>query len=940
MAGTRKDAEDFVREWTGRGDENQDTQLFWIGLMQNVLGLDDALSRLKFEVPSQTDASSHVGFADVLIPSARTIVEQKSVGIDLSKTEKRQGRKVTPAQQARDYAEGMPLSQQPRYVIACNFAELWCYDRERDALCRNPMWKLSLAKLPKNLATLQFLAGTEKDAPETVSQAVSKEAGRIMGRLHALAATGFDDPDTPENHHALSVLMTRLMFLMFCEDSGLIAPNAFRDFVKHYDAEDLSDGLADLFRWLDTPDAERTGHHADRWTKLPYMDGGLFREDTEVPQLTEDFKYTLVVDGCQEFDWSGVSPTVFGSIFEGALSHDHRRENGQHFTSPENIHKVIDPLFLTSLRAEYTRACGLPVAGGARTKALRALHRKIGTIAVLDPAAGSGNFLTESYISLRRLENQVMFELARNGQAAFSFEGTDAEAEEDHKVLVSLRNFHGIELEDYACCVARTALWIAEKQMDAETQMVTQRVYQALPLTDYAGIVRANALRIDWESVVPASKLTCVCGNPPFIGQYTKTEGQAEDVHRVWEDDYDGYLDYVTCWYRKAADYLAHADADFAFVSTNSICQGRPVPSLMGPLFRDGWQISFAHRTFIWDSQADDEAHVHVIIVGMSKHPGTKLLWSYDRKGQPLGERVASNINGYLLEAPNVLIKQRSKPLSKSISPVVYGSKPADGGFLQIKDEAVLHEAMADPIAAKYVRPCVGATEFINRKKRWCLWLVDAPAVDIASSPFLKDRVQQCYEWRSSRKKTGDAYKLRDIPAQFRPNKRMPKGSYLCIPCHFSGVRRYFTATRCEHGEIATNACFMADDPDGLLFAVISSSAFMAWQRAVGGEIKSDGRFSNTVVYNNFPLPDLDEAARSRVIAAGRAVIDARSLYEGLSLADLYRSGDEFLYPELYAAHASLDKAVNEALGIPEDASEEEVQTRLFELYARISGGH
>lgn len=460
MAGKKADAEAFVKRWRGKGNENQDTQLFWIDFLQSVLSVEDAIPLLKFETPVSTAASDHNGYIDVLIPAAKVIVEQKSLGIDLAKPEVRQGREVTPAQQALAYAQGLPLSQQPRYIVACNFAELWAYDRERDALCKkDPLFQLPLEELPKNLAAVQFLKGTGA-APASISQAVSVEAGKIMAELHQQVADAFDDPDTPENHHALSVLMTRLMFLMFCEDAGLTEPNAFRDYVKHYQAADLRLALKNLFVWLDTAETERDPY-AEPWLKkMPYMNGGLFRERTEIPPLSETFRTTLVVKGCQEFDWSGVSPTVFGSIFEGALSHDHRRANGQHFTSPENIHKVIDPLFLDDFKAEFEEACAKPVAGGARTKALKDLHLKIGAISVLDPACGSGNFLTESYLCLRRLENQILLELHKDGQISASFEGLE---DENDEVLVSLANFHGIEIEDFACCVARTALWIAEK---------------------------------------------------------------------------------------------------------------------------------------------------------------------------------------------------------------------------------------------------------------------------------------------------------------------------------------------------------------------------------------------------------------------------------------------------------------------------------------------
>lgn len=691
MPGKKADAEAFASRWANKGNENQDTQRFWIDFYQNVLGVEDAVSRLEFEKPVSTDASTHDGYIDVFIPSAKTLVEQKSLGIDLAKEETRQGRKVTPAKQGNAYAQGMPLSQQPRYIIACNFSDFWVFDRERDSLCREPLFKLPLAELPKNLAAIQFLKGGA-EAPATISRAVSVEAGKIMSKLHEQVAEAFDDPDTSENHHALSVLMTRLMFLMFCEDSGLIAPNAFRDYVSHFSADDLRHGLKDLFVWLDTKDEKRDKYAGSWLKKLPYMNGGLFREKTEIPPLSENFRHTLIVEGCQEFDWSGVSPTVFGSIFEGALSHDHRRANGQHFTSPENIHKVIDPLFLDGLKAEFDGACAKPVAGGARTRALKELHEKIGGISILDPAAGSGNFLTESYLCLRQLENRILFEL-QGEQASFSFEDSG-----DRDVLVSLKNFHGIELEDFACCVARTALWIAEKQADTDTAKVTQRVYQELPLTDYEGIVNANALRIDWNDVVSADEVDYVLGNPPFIGSSRLEDAQKEDRKAIFGKS-AGLLDYVACWHKKAAEYMDGHRVRCAFVSTNSICQGQQVEPLWKPLFDNGVHIDFAYKTFVWDSQASDKANVHVVVVGFSKSPDMQpLLFS------STGATKADNINGYLSNAPDVFVEKRRQPLC-SVPKMSRGGGAGDWGFLTL-DEAEAHRLLTScPALEQYIRP-------------------------------------------------------------------------------------------------------------------------------------------------------------------------------------------------------------------------------------------
>lgn len=934
MAGTKHDAELFVNRWSGIGNEDQDTQLFWIGLFQDVLGLENALDLLKFEQPVHTAASEHKGFIDVLIPSAKTIVEQKSYGKDLSKQDERQDRHVNAAQQALGYVGGMALSQKPRYIIACNFEEFWIYDTEVDPLCKGEPLKIKLSDLPSNLSAIQFLAG-EGEAPDVIQRKVDVEAGRIMGKIHEAIAESFEAADFDRNdvnvHHAISSFCTRIMFLMFCEDqAGLLKPNCFRNYIQHYSAEDLRKALLDLFEWLDTPDEERDPFASDLLKAFPYINGGLFAERTQIPTLSETLRTTIIVEGCQEFDWSSVNPTVFGSIFEGSLSHDERRNGGMHYTSPENIHKVIDPLFLDSLEKEFTDACSRPQIGGARTRALEDLHNKIGNINILDPACGSGNFLTESYICLRRLENQILLELSKNGQMSFTDESTGYSP-----VLVSLKNFHGIEINDFACAVARTALWIAEKQADADTLNIVRQIRNELPLTDYGTIHQGNALRMNWNDVVQVNDSTYICGNPPFIGQYTKSSEQTADTKFVWAEDYDGYLDYATCWYRKAAFFYGENNGKFAFVSTNSICQGQPVPALFGPLWKEGWEVSFAHRTFVWDTISDDEAHVHVVILGFEKNPQKRTLFYYDHEKEMVLKSHPENINGYLCNAPNVLVKKQMKPIS-NISAMIKGSAPVDGGFLQIKTIEEYNEAMTDPIAAKYIRPCLGATELINSKKRWCLWLENASPADLINSAFLNNRIIECRNFRLSSDKpaTRKAAEKPWIWGESRP----ALSAYLCVPSHFSGERRYFTAARCTNGEIATNACFIAYDPDGLLFSIISSRVFMTWQKAIGGELKSDCRFSNTIVWNNFPVPDLTKEQKKAIIEAGELILDTRDLYKGMSLATLYKSSNEFLFPKLFDAHRALDVAIESAYGIKNPKNEDEIITHLLNLYVEKIG--
>ena len=917
----KTDAERFARNWSGRGNEDQDTQLFWIDLFQNVLGVEDALDRLKFEVPVSTAASEHKGYIDVLIPSARAIVEQKSLGIDLSKPEKRQGRMVTPAQQANGYIEGMGLAQQPRYVIACNFSEFWVYDRNIDSLFKEPMLKLSLEDLPKNLPALQFLKGFG-EAPRSVQRAVSIEAGRIMGKIHNEIAGLYHDPDSEESHHALSVLCTRLMFLMFCEDAGLIEPGLFRDYVASVDGAHLRGALIELFGWLDTDgEARKAEYPSELLARFPYMNGGLFRERIQVPQLNDQVHYEILVSGCQEFDWSGVDPTVFGSIFEGALSHDTRRSGGMHYTSPENIHKVIDPLFLDGLKGELDGILAKQNPS-ARTRALRAYHDKLGSLTFLDPACGSGNFLTETYVCLRRLENTVLMELQRGGQSEISFE----EAEGESPVKVTLANFHGIEVNDFACCVARTALWIAEKQADISTAKVVKRVYDELPLKEYGTIIHGNSLRVDWAEAVPAADLDYIIGNPPFIGYSNLNAEQKADRVDIFGKT-GGVLDYVACWYRKAADFTRGSHTRCAFVSTNSICQGQQVEPLWKPLFDDGVEIDFAHKTFVWNSEATDEAHVHVVIVGFSREATTpKVLFAGD------SARLVDNISGYLSATPSMFVSRRSKPIC-DVPKMVRGCQPTDNGQLILTEGEKDDLVSADRSVEKWIRPFSMGADFINGKPRYCLWLKNATPKDLSSMPRVMERVRAVAEHRSESTKAATRKKA-ETPWLFDEIRETGQ-SYIGVPKVSSGRRRYIPMGFVDNGMIPGDKLYFIPNASVYDFGILMSQFHNAWMRMVAGRLKSDYSYANTIVYNNFVWPDPSDAARSEVERCASAVLDARATYKGSTLADMYDPDNDFLYPALTKAHKALDAAVEAAYGVDFKGDEEKIVAHLFKLYAQ-----
>lgn len=955
----RKDAEAFVRRWSGRGYEKGEASSFWIDLFQTVLGLDDAIERLQFEVPIKTLASDSSGFIDVHIPSASTIVEMKSSGVDLAKKEMRQGRMVTPAEQARDYANGFPYSLRPRYLIACNFEEMWVYDTARNPLADKPLYRIPLEDLPRQVDVLRFLSGEAKP-PEVLAREVSVEAGRIMGRLHEHAERAYGDTSKPSVQHAVSVLLTRLMFLMFAEDAGLLLSAkkdgvrdnlAFRDYVRSWSPENLSTGLKVLFDWLDTKPEDRDPYASEKLRAFPYVNGGLFREKIPIPTLDEDFRHTLIVDGCQEFDWSGVSPTVFGSIFEGALSPDHRRRNGQHFTTPEAIHRVIDPLFLDDLKEKFVDACNRDTAGGARTKALLALQDEIASVSVLDPAAGSGNFLTESYLSLRRLENRVLFELSYTGKGAgdqTAFSGDLFSDAMDLQPKVSLANYHGVELEDYACCVARTALWIAEIQADRDTSKVLTVTRPALPLNDYEGIVCANALRIDWNDVVSSDKVTHICGNPPFLGSYRLDAIQKADRKRLFGAG-GGVLDYVACWYVKAAEYMGGGPIKAAFVSTNSICQGQQVEPLWGRLFSLGFHIDFAWTTFFWSSEADDPAHVHVVIVGFSKTGEKPRVLHRTREGEAV---LCDNINGYLMAAPDWFVTKSTRQAS-GMPEMSRGCQPTGKSLIMTDDEA-RGLVDAEPEAARWIRPFSMGKDFVDGEARRCLWLKDATLNDIASMPLVEERVKEVRDFRlaspkaATRKKAATPWLFDEV--------RDPEGTYIGVPKVTSANRTYIPMGFVTDGMVPGDKLYFIPTGSLFLFGVLMSRFHNAWMRMTCGRLKSDYSYSNTIVYNTFVFPTPNESKKSEVERCAQAVLDARAAHPDSSLAEMYdgispvpegatgaqaRKFDRFVFSDLKAAHEKLDSAVEAAYGVDFGGDEGKIVAHLFGLYAKaVEGGN
>lgn len=927
IADQHKKAAEFIERWQGRGDEKQETQKFWLDFMQNVLDVPDAINNTEFEY-----RTAGGGYIDMLCTDSRFLVEQKSKNVDLDKPEERQGTLVTPAEQAVRYSDNLPISKKPTFICTCNFNTFRFYDLEKDPRAqKSPVEEFTLDKLTEHLTVFRNIF-SENRSRNYIEKQLSEKAGLLVANLHNELEKQYVDPNSEEEHHSLALLTVRIVFCLYAEDANLFTNHIFSNYIHNAQSSDLRRKLIDLFNTLDTKEKDRDKYLEDELQQFPYVNGGLFRENIEIPQLTEPIKDAILHAG-DDFDWHTISPVIFGSLMEETLSHDQRRKGGMHYTTVKNIHRLIDPLFLDDLTNELTKIENdQKISRKIRKSQLEKYQDKLASLQFLDPACGSGNFLTETFLCLRKLENRAI-ELMLGGQGYVDL------GDKNSLIKVSIDQFHGIEINDFAVCVAKTALWIAEQQALDDTESIAGCALPHLPLHDSGNIVRANALQYDWNDLLSADKCSYVIGNPPFVGQYLKSVNQIEDMKAVWGKDYNGYLDYATGWYRKASLYLAHNRyAAFAFVSTNSITQGQPVPALFKSLFSEGWRIRFAHKTFAWNAQSTDNANVHVVIIGMDKQSDKILqpvLYSYEKiNGEPVKTKV-SHINPYLVGCEyDIFVEKRTKMLSKDLQPAAFGSKPADGGNLILNTSEEYDEAMKDPIAAKYVRPFRMGKELINNIERWCLWLVDAEPSEMRESKFIAQRIEKVSKMREE----STAATTRNLVKTSWLFKfiAQPKTNYLAIPRVFSNRREYTTCNLYEPNIIAGDKVYTCIDPDGFNFAIIESSMFMAWQKAIGGRLKSDPSFSNTVVWNNLPLPELTSDMRAKVIEAGKAVLQARANHPGQSLADLY---DPTCMPtDLRKAHEELDKIVDVAFGATKPCSNNDERLEiLFKSYIRMT---
>lgn len=913
----RNAAKKFVAEWSDRGYEKGETHAFWMELLQKVYGVNNPAQFITFE--SQV-LLGHTSFIDAYIPETKVMIEQKSLDVDLNKQAKQSdGSMLSPYQQAKRYADQLPNSLRPRYIVVCNFQTFHIHDMEHP---HDDPEVIQLADLPKEYNRLSFLTDINK-AHLKREMDLSIKAGEIVGQIYDAILKHYHDPASEKTLKSLNMLCVRLVFCLYAEDAGIFVKDQFHDYLTQFGAKQLRNALINLFKVLDTKESERDPYLDDDLAAFPYVNGGLFAEtDIEIPQLDDMVKEMLLTKASDDFNWSEISPTIFGAVFESTLNPETRRSGGMHYTSIENIHKVIDPLFLDELKAELEEILSLK-AIPTRNKKLFAFQDKLAGLTFLDPACGSGNFLTETYLSLRKLENKCL-EVINAGQIVFGF---------DDVIKVSIGQFYGIEINDFAVTVAKTALWIAENQMMKATEDIVHMNFDFLPLKSYPNIVEGNALRVDWESVVPKEKLNYIMGNPPFVGYGLQSKEQKEDIISVYVDETGksyktaGKIDYVAGWYFKATLLMQNTNIRTAFVSTNSITQGEQVASVWKPLYdRFGIHIDFAYRTFQWDSEASIKAHVHCVIVGFSIAENNKKRALY------YSDRIlfVDNINSYLIKAANVFIDSRSTPIC-DVPKMTTGNRPADGGHLIIEAEDYDDFIKREPNAVKYIKKLTGAAEYINNKDRYCLWLVGVSPAELRKMPEVMKRVEACKQDRLNG--APDRQKLADTPTIFRETKN--PSTYIIVPATSSENRKYIPLGFLDKNTISTNSAVIIPEATLYHFGILTSNVHMAWMRAVAGRLKSDYRYSKDIVYNNFPWCEPSDTQKAAIEKTAQAIIDARNLYPDCSLADLY--DEQFMPIELRKAHKANDHAVMKAYGYAPSFSEPEIVADLMKRYQELT---
>ena len=890
----KKAAKKFSAYWKDKGYEKGESQAFWLSLLRDVYDVEHLEQYISFEDQVKLD---HTSFIDGYIETTHIMIEQKSLNKDLRKgIRQSDGSVLSPFQQAKRYAAELLYSKRPRWIITCNFSEFLVYDMEK--LNSEPE-QILLKDLEKEYYRLQFLVDTGNEDFQKEMQ-ISVDAGKITEKLYKALLAQYQNPDSPDTLKSLNMLCVRLVFCFYTDKANIFKHNQFRNYLHDIHVNKWNRELKDLFRIFDT-DEENRDKYEDDLNAFSYVNGGLFADEyIEIPRFTQEIADIILNEACA-FEWQNISPTIFGAIFESTLNPETRRSGGMHYTSIENIHKVIDPLFLDDLKTELETIKAVKTEK-TRVNKLQEYRHKLSTLTFLDPAYGSGNFLTETYISLRRLENQALF-AETGGQGMFHLEGM---------IQVSIGQFYGIEINDFAVTVAKTALWIAESQMMHETEEIMNVQLDFLPLKSYANIIEGNSLRIDWNDVISKEKLCYIMGNPPFVANTGRVSVKESSSKGMMTTDQKaekqalfgksgGVLDYVACWYKKATIYMKETHIKAAFVSTNSICQGEQVAPLWKSLCDDGIFINFAYRSFKWESEASKKATVFVVIIGFS-YDKTNENYLYDNETV----KAVKHINAYLVEAEDVFIEKRSKSLCAEALPMHRGSQPTDNGNFIFTEAEYLEFVKKYPHSVHLFRKFMMGKDFIDRKPRYCLWLVDISSAEYRKYPPILKRLSAITEFRKKSTKEATRKKA-DTPTLFDENQQ-PETNYVAIPEVSSGGRRYVPMDFMTPDIVVGNKIRIAENAGLYEFGILTSNVHMAWMRATCGYYGSSYQYSINIVYNNFPWCNPTEQQKANIEKTAQMILDAREKYPDCSLADLY--DETTMPPELRKAHQANDKAV------------------------------
>ena len=926
----REAARQFYQKWVKRGKEDEDDRSYWIDILSRIMGMENVTDHIEFQKKVIVDG--HTKRIDAYLPDTKVLIEQKSLGIDLDKKIHQSGGiDLTPYEQAKRYNDNLPYDEKARWIVTSNFSEIWIYDM--NVRVPKPV-KLEIINLQTQYTMLDFLIDQKKEKVN-LEMELSLKAGEIVGKLYDAFLEQYEDPESPETLKSLNKLCVRIVFCLYSEDAGLFGrKNMFHDYLAQFDSRTARKGLRALFRVLNQKPEERDKYIYDDdpiLAAFPYVNGGLFvDEEIEIPPFTDEILQLILKNASDDFNWANISPTIFGAVFESTLNPETRRTGGMHYTSLENIHKVIDPLFLDELKAELASIKKTAVYR-TKNRKLQDFQQKLSSLKWMDPAAGSGNFLTETYICIRRLENEVIKELQQN-QITFGFE-------EGSPIQVSINQFYGIEINDFAVKVAKTALWIAESQMMKETEAIVHMHLDFLPLTTNANIVEGNALRINWEDVIPKNELNYIMGNPPFVARAGRTKknassskgmldiNQKEDRFFVFQEDL-GNVDYVACWFKKASLYTQNTKIKCAFVATDSICQGQQIYPIWNNLLKDGVVINFAYKFFKWESEANDSATVYVVIVGFShqKEEVAKLFTGNEIK-------TVKHISPYLIPAKDILVSGKNKPLC-NVPQFKMGNQPIDQGNYLFdkteKDEFIMKE----PSSAKYFKKWLDGAGFLNNKVKYCLWLGDCSPAELKKMPECLKLVKKVQEYRknSTRKST---QKLAEKPTRFQ-TENMPSGNYIAAPEVSSGNRRYIPMDFLNSETLCSNKLRLMEDATLYHFGVLQSNVHMAWTRTVCGYYGPSYQYSINIVYNNFPWPSPTQQQKEKIKITAQAILDARDLYPDSSLSDLY--DPLTMPPELRKAHQRNDIAVMNAYGFDiKNTSEEDCVAKLMEMYQQLT---